>query len=221
MKLTPPQPWKPALAHFLKTKECSYLEIFIKDAYESTQVFPARKDIFTALKRTSPNQTHVVIIGQDPYHGEGQAHGLAFSVPKGIPLPPSLKNIYKEIENDLGMRKDFLDGNLLSWADQGVLLLNSVLTVREDSPTSHSKQGWETCTDQIITHLSHTHEHIVFMLWGNHAKKKGSIIDRTKHLVLESSHPSPLGVYRGFSGCKHFSQANTYLEKHHNKRINW
>lgn len=162
----------------------------------------------------------VVILGQDPYHGDGQAHGLCFSVEKGVTPPPSLQNIYKEIERDLSI-KNSLEGDLSSWARQGVLLLNSVLTVERNYAASHAGKGWEIFTDKVIEVLSEEKENLVFLLWGNYAKTKGKKIDRKKHLVLESSHPSPLSVYRGFLGSSHFSKTNEYLKANGKKEIDW
>jgi len=160
-------------------------------------------------------------LGQDPYYGPDQAHGLAFSVPENIPLPPSLKNIYKEIEADIKIKKDFTHGNLEPWAKQGVLLLNSILSVESGKPSSHRNIGWEDFTDHVIQKISDEHENIVFMLWGNYAQSKKKLIDEKRHLVLETSHPSPLSAYKGFLGCKHFSQCNDYLKKNKKKEVFW
>ncbi len=219
MKIDPH--WKLILRDYLAKESCKNLIDFINNEYQTNTVYPPENELFSAFSMTSFNQVSVVIIGQDPYHGPGQAHGLAFSVPNNITLLPSLLNIYKEIESDLGIEKDFTNGNLTSWANQGVLLLNSVLTVRTDTPGSHVGHGWEEFTDHVIKKISDQREHVVFMLWGNYAKNKGSVIDRSRHLVLETSHPSPLGAYRGFNGCKHFSQTNNYLQQHNKTPIKW
>lgn len=183
-------------------------------------VFPSAPDIFNAMAETPFDQIKVVILGQDPYHGAGQAHGLSFSVRDGIKKPPSLKNIHKEIERSLG--KPAPDsGNLTAWAEQGVLLLNATLTVREGAAGSHQKKGWEEFTDAVIARINAATDHTVFLLWGSHAQKKGAMIDRTKHLVLEAPHPSPLSAHRGFLGCNHFVEANDYLTANGRDPINW
>ena len=183
-------------------------------------IYPASKNIFVALNATPLSQVKVVILGQDPYHGPNQAHGLSFSVPAGVPTPPSLKNIYKEIcrefENEMPPH-----GNLISWAKQGVLLLNSVLTVEQAQAASHQGKGWERFTDQVIKTISNERQNIVFLLWGAYAQKKGQNIDKTKHLVLSAPHPSPLSAYRGFFGCKHFSKTNDYLQSTNQIPIDW
>lgn len=216
-----PKSWQKILLPYLISKRWKNLKEYIEKEFQKKTIYPVIRDIFKALNIISFDRISVVIIGQDPYHGPGQAHGLSFSVPDGIPLPPSLKNIYKEIESDTGNKKDFTNGNLTSWADQGVLLLNSVLTVEENNPGSHANIGWEEFTDHVIKKISSEKENVVFLLWGNYAKKKGSMIDRSKHLVLESSHPSPLGAYRGFIGCKHFSKTNKYLKENNKREIHW
>ncbi|NND00230.1 MAG: uracil-DNA glycosylase [Gammaproteobacteria bacterium] len=183
-------------------------------------VYPAGKDIFTALNTTPLSKVAVVILGQDPYHGPGQAHGLSFSVPDGVPIPPSLKNIYQEIVTDVGGSVPE-NGNLSNWASQGVLLLNSVLTVRQAQPASHRGKGWERFTDRVIETVSGNSRHVVFMLWGAYAAKKGQSIDRNNHLVLNAPHPSPLSAHRGFFGCRHFSRANSYLASVGRAPIDW
>ena len=183
-------------------------------------IYPAGKDIFNALNTTPLDKVKVVILGQDPYHGAGQAHGLSFSVPHGQRIPPSLINIYKEIEADLGHPFPS-HGNLLSWAEQGVLLLNSVLTVEHSQAASHQGKGWERFTDAIIALINEKCQHVVFMLWGSYAQKKGQVIDSLKHLALKAPHPSPLSAHRGFIGCKHFSKANQYLEENDKTIIHW
>ena len=183
-------------------------------------LFPPGPDIFNALNHTDFDNVKVVIIGQDPYHGSGQAHGFCFSVQAGIDIPPSLRNIYQELNQDIGMPIP-RHGNLTSWADQGVLLLNAVLTVEASRAGAHQGKGWEVFTDRVIELLNERAEHVVFLLWGSYAQKKGRLIDRQKHCVLEGPHPSPLSAYRGFFGCKHFSRANQYLRQHGRPEINW
>lgn len=183
-------------------------------------VYPKRGDVFNALNTTRLANIKVVIIGQDPYHGEGQAHGLSFSVPKGVKIPPSLRNIYKEIEAEYSYRMPHT-GDLTGWAEQGVLLLNATLTVEAGMAGSHQKRGWELFTDAVIRVVNQQCSHVVFMLWGAYAQKKGAHIDRSKHLVLESVHPSPLSAHRGFLGNGHFKSANAYLEKNGRPAIDW
>ncbi len=183
-------------------------------------IFPQGENIFAAFDATPFDAVKIVILGQDPYHGENQAHGLSFSVPPGEKTPPSLVNIYKELVTDVGFQTP-LHGNLQSWADQGVLLLNSVLTVEKAQAASHQKKGWETFTDSVIDVLNQQRSGLVFMLWGAYAQRKGQKIDRTRHLVLEAPHPSPLSAHRGFFGCRHFSQANQYLSQQGLQPINW
>ena len=221
MKVSLEQNWNTALKPYLDSREFKTLWDFIQKEYKSKTIYPKQKEIFNAFNITPFNKVSVVIIGQDPYYRPNQAHGLSFSVPDKIGLPSSLKNIYKEIESDLQIKKDFTIGNLTPWAKQGVLLLNSCLTVESGIPESHANQGWEEFTDHVIQKISDNSEYVVFLLWGNYAKRKGSIIDRSRHLVLESSHPSPLGAYRGFIGCKHFSQTNNYLKENNKEEINW
>ena len=183
-------------------------------------IYPANGNIFNALNTTRLSDIKIVIIGQDPYHGEGQAHGLSFSVPKGVRLPPSLQNIYKEIEAEYGYKMP-RTGDLTGWAEQGVLLLNATLTVENAMAGSHQKKGWEEFTDAVIRTVNEKCENVVFLLWGSYAQKKGAIIDRRKHLVLESVHPSPLSAHRGFLGNGHFKKANDYLEKHGKAAVDW
>lgn len=196
------------------------LTTFVRQQYQTRQCFPPARLIFNAFDACPFNQVRVVIIGQDPYHDVGQAHGLCFSVNEGVPIPPSLMNIYKEIQRDLG-KPIPASGNLQRWADQGVLLLNATLTVEAHRPGSHQGKGWEELTDAAIQALNEQREHLVFMLWGSYAQRKGQFINRRKHLVLETSHPSPLSVYRGFDGCAHFSKANAYLTQHNLQPIDW
>lgn len=183
-------------------------------------IYPSQENIFSALNATPLDKVSVVILGQDPYHGSNQAHGLSFSVPEGVAIPPSLRNIYKEIGSDLGGGMP-THGNLIQWADQGVLLLNSVLTVEDGQAASHRGKGWEQFTDKVIDTLNCKCENIVFMLWGAYAQKKGQAIDKQRHLVLSAAHPSPLSAYRGFLGCKHFSKANAYLRSIGQTEIDW
>ncbi len=199
-----------------------YLEIrkFLKNEYSSRRIYPNMNDIFNALKYTSFEDTKVVIIGQDPYHGAGQAHGLCFSVKPGITFPPSLRNIFKELASDVG-KEIPIDGELTDWAKQGVLLLNAVLTVREGEPTSHSKIGWETFTDRVISELNKKETPVVFLLWGAYAQKKAEIITNPIHKKLMSVHPSPLSASRGFFGCRHFSKTNEILIRNGMTPIKW
>lgn len=195
-------------------------EFLIAEKQQHKTIYPHSKNTFAAFNATPFDQIKVVILGQDPYHGPGQAHGLCFSVQEGIPLPPSLINIYKEIQSDLGITMS-RSGLLEPWAKQGVFLLNSTLTVAASQAGSHQGKGWEEFTDRAIALLNEQKEHLVFMLWGSYAQKKGAFIDKNKHLVLKAPHPSPLSAHRGFFGCKHFSQANAYLEQHGQTAIDW
>ncbi|WP_173916357.1 uracil-DNA glycosylase [Halobacillus sp. Marseille-Q1614] len=192
----------------------------LKKEYAAEKIFPDMYDIFAAFHHTSFEETKVVIIGQDPYHGDGQAHGLSFSVQKGVALPPSLKNIYKELEDDLGIRPPS-HGNLTSWAKQGVLLLNNVLTVRAHQAHSHRNLGWERFTDQVIHLLNERERPVVFMLWGKPAQKKASAVDTSKHCVIQSAHPSPLAAYKGFFGSRPFSKANQFLQEQGEEPVDW
>lgn len=212
--------WKNMLEQESEMGYFKTLSAFVKKEYASSVVYPPPKDIFRAFDLCPFDQVKVVILGQDPYHGAGQANGLSFAVHTGVPLPPSLKNIFKEIESDVGVTP-LHDGDLSRWAKQGVLLLNATLTVRAASPGSHQKVGWESFTDKAVQVLSEQKEHLVFLLWGNYAKEKGKVIDRSKHLVLEAAHPSPFSAYHGFFRCKHFSQANEYLKQKGKKEIDW
>ena len=193
----------------------------VDEARAASVVFPPELDVFNAFALTPLNKVRVVILGQDPYHGPGQAHGLSFSVQKGVKLPPSLKNICKELETDIEGFSMPSDGDLTSWAEQGVLLLNTVLTVEQGKAHSHAKFGWETFTDHVIAAINEHTSNVVFLLWGSHAQKKGANIDKQRHLVLEAPHPSPLSAYKGFFGCQHFSQTNAWLRKHGQPAINW
>ncbi len=212
--------WKAVLTDEFEKPYFKSLISFVKHEYSTTSVYPPGRLIFSALDHTPFEEVKVVILGQDPYHGVGQANGLCFSVNDGIAIPPSLKNIFAELRDDLGIEPP-KSGNLERWANQGVLLLNATLTVRAHEAGSHQNKGWEQFTDAAISALSEQRENVVFMLWGSYAQKKGSVIDRSKHLVLEAPHPSPLSAYRGFLGCRHFSRANTYLKDEGKKEINW
>ncbi len=196
------------------------LRKFLKEEYSSRPIYPPMYDIYNAFKLTDYNDVKIVILGQDPYHGEGEAHGLAFSVKKGVAIPPSLKNIYKELNISLGCYIPN-NGYLEKWARQGVLLLNTALTVRKDTPNSHRNVGWEIFTDSVIKLLNKREKPIIFMLWGNNAKQKSMLIDKTKHYVLTSVHPSPLSANRGFFGCGHFKTSNDILLKMNEKPIDW
>lgn len=213
--------WKRALHAEFDKQYFKDLTVFVKDQYASTDVFPHPKNIFNAFALTPFDQVKVVILGQDPYHGKGQAHGLSFSVQDGIRVPPSLRNIYTEIKTDLGITPNASSGDLTRWASQGVLLLNATLTVEKGNPGSHQGQGWEQFTDAVIQSLSDSDNHIVFILWGNYARAKGAKIDRTKHLVIESAHPSPFSAHSGFFGSRPFSSANAYLRAHGTEEIDW
>ncbi|WP_057937592.1 uracil-DNA glycosylase [Algoriphagus resistens] len=212
--------WKRGLNRVFEQEYFKNLVTFVKDEYATTNVYPPGKEIFTAFNHCSLDAVKVVILGQDPYHGPGQAHGLSFSVKPGVPYPPSLQNIFKEIESDLGKPLP-ATGDLTRWADQGVFLLNATLTVRAYQAGSHQKKGWEEFTDEVIRTVSDTRDHVVFLLWGSYAQKKTVLIDAKKHLVLKAPHPSPLSSYRGFFGCRHFSKANEYLEAKGLEPINW
>lgn len=192
----------------------------INDKYQTSTVYPPKDYVFNALKLTSYKDTKVVIVGQDPYHGEGEAHGLSFSVQKGVKIPPSLINIYKELESDLGI-KPALNGDLTKWAKEGVLLLNAVLTVEKDKPASHRKLGWELLTDYIIKAINEKDEPVVFILWGNFAKEKAKYITNPKHLIIASPHPSPFSASYGFFGSRPFSKTNEFLIKNNLKPIDW
>ena len=199
-----------------------YLQLrdFLKKEYFTKAIYPPMNDIFNALKYTSYENTRVVILGQDPYHGKGQAHGLCFSVKAGTPPPPSLKNIFKELNSELGIAEPET-GELIGWAKQGVLLLNTTLTVREATPQSHKGQGWEILTDKIIELINDKDSPVVFMLWGANARAKKSLITNPKHLILECAHPSPLSAFNGFFGCGHFVKANDFLKASGIPTINW
>jgi uracil-DNA glycosylase len=213
--------WKDVLVKEFEREYFIKLSQFVSSAYSSDVVYPPSKFIFEAFNRTPFDKVKAVIIGQDPYHGPNQAHGLCFSVGKDITIPPSLKNIYKELQLEYG--GDFLsrNGDLSHWADQGVLLLNATLTVKAGEAGSHQGKGWEIFTDVVISSLAQSRDNIVFLLWGSYAQKKGRYINRTRHLVLEAVHPSPLSAHRGFFGCDHFRKTNEYLRSHGKEEINW
>ena len=214
--------WKVALSDFLLSPKMDELKQFlVQEKQADKTIYPPSSLIFNALNTTPLHQVKVVILGQDPYHGAHQAHGLSFSVQRGVAIPPSLRNIFHELHSDLGIDIP-KHGNLTHWAEQGVLLLNAVLTVEAGQPTSHQKRGWEDFTDHVIDVLNQQREHIVFILWGAYAQRKGQRIDPNKHLVLKAAHPSPLAANRGgFFGCKAFSKTNNYLKQNGIEPINW
>jgi uracil-DNA glycosylase len=213
--------WKSRLEDEFSQPYMTALRQFLLDRKrQGAVIYPPGDLIFNAMNSTPFEQVKVVILGQDPYHGPGQAHGLCFSVCAGVAPPPSLVNIFKEMEADLGSSRPD-NGNLQHWADQGVLLLNAVLTVERGRAGAHQGKGWERFTDRIVSELNEARDGLVFMLWGSYALKKGAVIDRDRHLVLSAPHPSPLSAHRGFFGCRHFSQANAWLEKHGGQPVQW
>ena len=212
--------WKPILQEEFDKDYFKELVSFIKEDIQKYTIYPPGPQIFNAFDKCSADDARVVILGQDPYHGQGQANGLCFSVSDGIRTPPSLVNVFKEINADLG-KPIPKSGNLERWAEQGVLMLNATLTVRAGMAGSHQKKGWETFTDAVIQKLAAQSENLVFLLWGAYAQKKGAIIDDTKHLVLKAAHPSPFAAHKGFFGCQHFSKANEYLEANGKAPIEW
>ena len=215
------QSWKEVLKDEFNKDYFARLTQFVKEEYNgSTPIYPPAKLIFNAFDHCPFDKVKVVILGQDPYHGEGQAHGLCFSVQDGVPNPPSLENIFKELQSDIGCKKP-TNGNLTKWANEGVLLMNTSLSVRAHQANSHSKCGWAWFTDSVIKLISEQKEHVVFILWGGNARSKKPLIDTSKHLILECAHPSPLSAYNGFFGCKHFSKTNAYLEKQGLPSIDW
>lgn len=217
-----PKAWREEILSRLPVETLAKIEAFLaQEEANNSEVFPPLDCRFSALESVSPSEVRAVILGQDPYHDIGQAHGLAFSVPDGIKIPPSLRNIFKELSEDLEIANEFKSGDLSNWAKQGVLLLNATLTVRAHSPLSHSKQGWEEFTTAIISAVASQPQAKVFLLWGGYAQAKRSLIDESRDLVLMSAHPSPLSAYRGFFGCRHFSKANQFLEKNGSKPIDW
>lgn len=220
MKVRINKEWNEALSEVWLSQEFASLAAYVKKEYQEFTIYPPASKIFAAFDECPFSEVKVVIIGQDPYHGVGQANGLAFSVSPQVDLPPSLVNIFKEICDEYNTPMP-QDGDLTRWAKQGVLLLNSSLTVKAHTPLSHAQIGWEYVTDAAIKSLSQYKNNVVFLLWGAHARRKASLIDRSKHLILEAPHPSPLSAYRGFFGCQHFIKANTYLEQHGLEKIVW
>jgi len=220
--MTPPLPpsWMSVMGDIFNTSTMKNIKTFLVKEMKTQVIYPPSKDIFNALTASDFEDVKVVILGQDPYHGAKQAHGLCFSVNKGIKPPPSLVNIFKELKADLGIDPP-PHGDLSHWAKQGVLLLNSVLTVRDGQPQSHAGKGWEEFTDRVISELGSQRENLVFILWGSSAQKKAAHIDDKRHLILKAPHPSPLSAHRGFMGCKHFSLTNFFLESHGISPINW
>lgn len=213
--------WDSIIKPLFQSEKMQALSAFVQAERGAFQVFPPTDLVFHAFQLTPLDKLKVVILGQDPYHNDGQAHGLSFSVPEGMAIPPSLRNIYSELSTDIQGFQIPNHGNLTKWAEQGVLLLNATLTVRAHEAGSHQKKGWEMFTDEIIKAISNNCEHVVFLLWGSYAIKKSSLIDCSKHLVLTSVHPSPLSVYRGFYGCRHFSKANDFLISKGEQPIDW
>ncbi len=213
--------WRKELQGEFDSPYFASLAAFVRDAYAKGTVYPPAGRIFEAFNRTPLEKTKVVILGQDPYHGPNQAHGLCFSVRHGVAIPPSLVNIYKELENEFGVSYADRDGDLSHWADQGVLLLNATLTVAAGVAGSHQGKGWERFTDFVVKTLAEKRDHLVFLLWGSYAQHKGAFIDRSRHLVLEAPHPSPLSAFRGFFGCGHFRLANDYLAANGWEPIKW
>ena len=212
--------WAKALSEEFDKDYFKMLTDFVRKEYQTQTIYPRGRDIFRAFDMCPLDEVKVVILGQDPYHGPGQANGLCFSVHEGVPFPPSLINIFKEVKEDLG-KEIPPHGSLDRWAEQGVLLINATLTVRAHQAGSHQKKGWEQFTDAVIKVLSEKKSGLVYMLWGSYAQKKGAIVSHDENLILKAVHPSPLSAYRGFFGCKHFSQANAYLKEHGASEINW
>ena len=211
--------WDIILENEMKQEYFKKLGIFVKNEYKTKQVFPPYENVFDALRYTDYDDVKVVILGQDPYHGLGEAHGLSFSVHEGIAMPPSLQNIFKELESDLGIKRTKSD--LTDWAKQGVLLLNSIMTVEKDKPLSHKDKGWEIFTDDIIKYLNDREKPVIFLLWGSFARSKKALITNKRHYIIESVHPSPLSAYRGFFGSKPFSKINNILKENDVEEINW
>lgn len=212
--------WKALLAEEFSKPYFEELTRFVKEEYATRRIYPRGSNIFRAFDKCPLDKLKVVIIGQDPYHGPGQAHGLCFSVAEGVPHPPSLQNIFKEVAADIGTPIP-VSGNLDRWAEQGVLLLNAVLTVREHEAASHAGKGWEQFTDAVVRKIAERKQGVVYLLWGSYAQRKGAIADPTQNCILKAVHPSPLSAYRGFLGCKHFSKANEYLISTGQTPINW
>ena len=211
--------WDIILKDEFKKDYFKKLGVFVKSEYKNKIIYPEYKDIFACLRLTDYDDVKVVILGQDPYHGEHEAHGLCFSVRKGIKMPPSLLNIFKELEDDTGIKRT--NSDLTDWANQGVLLLNSIMTVLKDHPLSHKEKGWEIFTDNIIKYLNMREKPVIFVLWGSYARSKKVLIDSKKHYIIEAAHPSPLSAYRGFFGSKPFSKINSILDKLGEEKINW
>lgn len=211
--------WDIVLEDEMKKEYFKNLGIFVKQQYKTKTIFPPYENIFDALRFTDYNEVKVVILGQDPYHGLGEAHGLSFSVKKGVKKPPSLQNIFKELYNDLGIKRE--ESDLTDWAKEGILLLNSIMTVEKDKPLSHKEKGWEIFTDNIIKKLNDRKEPVVFILWGNYARSKKVLITKPQHKIIESAHPSPLSASRGFFGSRPFSKTNEFFKKNNIKEINW
>ncbi len=211
--------WDIILKEEIKKDYFKKLGLFVKKEYKTKQIFPPYENIFDALRFTDYDDVKVVILGQDPYHGLGEAHGLSFSVHEGIAMPPSLQNIFKELESDLGIKRNCSD--LTDWAKQGVLLLNSIMTVEKDKPLSHQNKGWEIFTDNIIKYLNEREKPVIFLLWGSFARSKKSLITNKRHYIIESVHPSPLSAYRGFFGSKPFSKINNFLKENNIEEIKW
>ena len=220
MKINIEPGWKEQLKEEFEKPYFADLTQFVKSEYESQRIYPPGRLIFNAFEKCPFDKAKVVILGQDPYHEPGQAHGLCFSVPEGVSFPPSLQNIFKELKNDLDIQVP-RSGNLERWAEQGVFLLNATLTVRAHQAGSHQKKGWETFTDKVIHILSESQDHLVFLLWGAYAQRKGELINGDKHLILKSVHPSPLSAHRGFFGNHHFSKTNEYLINHGKTPVSW
>ena len=212
--------WKALLKEELASSSFAHLAELVRSAYQTSVVYPPPAMLFRALDTCPVEKVKLVILGQDPYHGKGQAHGLAFSVQDGVAIPPSLRNIFKELKEDVGVDTP-LHGNLTRWTEQGVLLLNATLSVEEGKPGSHQEKGWEGLTDAIIKKLASTREHLVFVLWGKFAQRKAGFIDPARHLILSSAHPSPFSAYQGFFGSRPFSRANAYLTEHGKEPIDW
>jgi len=212
--------WHPVLKDEFQKTYFRKLSDFVEKEYKTETIYPPKEQIFSAFNLCPYDKLKLIILGQDPYHGANQAHGLSFSVQNGVKIPPSLRNIYKELRSDLGIELP-KSGNLEHWAKQGILMINATFTVRAAQAGSHQKQGWENFTDAVISKLSAENKHLVFFLWGNFARKKNKLIDSSKHLILESAHPSPLSAYNGFFGNKHFSLANNYLQKNGKETIIW
>ena len=220
-QLTLPEAWRSLAPEFLSSGGADTMADFLdREVAAGQTLYPPTHQRFAALEAMTPDEVKVVVLGQDPYHGPGQAMGLSFSVPQGVRVPPSLGNMYKELASDVGFRIPD-HGDLTAWARQGVLLLNSVLSVRAGEAGSHANQGWEALTDELVHSLARQRSHLVFMLWGSYAQRKAAGVDAEKHLVLSAPHPSPLSAYRGFMGCQHFSQANAYLHATGQTPIDW